>query len=127
MVAPFDAPKLEGTWWDWPGHGGTGMLRTIFTKCEQGLALCSKSSIKEGPAGSTPPRTGEQNEQPNRECPVCGCSDDISIDDFGGAFCMECEHEWPTTVEATQRAKAVRWLSAFSARHDYSVSVDSPG
>lgn len=60
------------------------------------------------------------------KCPVCGCSDDISIDDFGGAFCMECEHEWPTTVEATQRAKAVRWLSAFSARHDYSVSVDSP-
>ena len=60
------------------------------------------------------------------KCPVCGCSDDISIDDFGGAFCMECEHEWPTTVEDTQRAKAVRWLSAFSARHDHSVSVDSP-
>lgn len=59
-------------------------------------------------------------------CPACGCGDDICIDDFGGAFCMNCEHEWPTTTEASQRAKAVRWMSDFAERYDFSIEVYSP-
>lgn len=59
-------------------------------------------------------------------CPSCGAGDDISIDAYGGAFCMYCEHEWATTAEAAQRAKAARWLSAFADEYGYMVEVHSP-
>ena len=56
-------------------------------------------------------------------CPECGEGDDINMDDFGGAFCMRCEHEWATTDEAKQRAKAVAFLHSFA---EYGVDVHSP-
>ena len=57
------------------------------------------------------------------KCPECGNGDDISLDDLGSAFCMECEHEWSTVTLGQRFFEAVRDAAGIPAGHGSVTAV----